>query len=258
MIPAYTMRFRSFVAITALFILLSSCRSTAPTATMQLTEAPVGFSIIDDSLGVDPEIEAMILPYRERLNMAINEVIGEAAGLLEKSDPESALGNMAADAMLKAANKLSSTPVDMALTNNGGLRVSIAPGPITVGEIFELMPFENMLAVLDLTGAQIDSLANQIAAVGGEPIAGFSFKIDENTASVSDIKVNNTPLNPSKTYRLVTSDYLANGGSRMAALWQPVKREDLNMLLRDSFIEHIREIGTVGTEIEGRISIVNQ
>ncbi len=239
-------------------VFASGCKTTSPVAEMQLADAPVSFSVIADSLEADPEIEAMVSPYRQRLAEAINEEIGQAAGLLEKSSPESALGNMAADAMLFSANKIASSPVDLAVTNNGGLRVSIAPGPITVGEIYELMPFENLMVVLELSGMQVDSLAQEIAANDGEPIAGFSFMIDQETSKATNVQVNNNPLDRDRTYRLVTSDYLANGGGGMTTLWRPINREDLNMLLRDAFIEYIRTTGTIHSDIDGRIKLSNQ
>ena len=239
------------------------CKSTQPATPLQIAEAPAGFSVIGDSLPADPGIDHLISPYRARLEQAINEVIGQTDVQLQKGGLESNLGNMAADAMLQQANKYASTPVDMALTNNGGLRVAIAPGPITVGEIFELMPFENTMVVLELSGAQVDSLAQQIAAAGGEPIAGFSFLIeekenDEEANRATNIQVNNAPLDLARTYRLVTSDYMANGGGRLSALWHPVNREDLNMLLRDAFIAYIRTTGTITTKPDGRISTHKQ
>lgn len=221
----------------------------------QVAPPTAGYTAISDALQADPTIEAIIAPYRQRLEAGVNEEIGTTTVHLQKGGLESGLGNMAADAMLQVANTLSGKPVDMALTNNGGLRVTISKGPITVGEIFELMPFENMMTVLDLSATQVDSLANQLAAARGEPIAGFSFTIDEATQKAHDILVNNQPLSADRTYRLVTSDYLANGGGRIAAIWQPLGREDLNMLLRDAFIEYIRGEGTISPAVEGRITL---
>ncbi len=120
------------------------------------------------------------------------------------------------------------------------------------------MPFENMMTVLSLTAVQVDTLAQQLARAGGEPIAGFSFKIDPTENRAIDIHVGDSPLDASKTYRLVTSDYLANGGGRISALWQPVAREDLNMLLRDAFIEYIRAKGTIDSQPDGRIVVIDQ
>lgn len=248
---------RSIVAFgITILMLFAGCTTSQPPPAQPLyvAEGTAGFSLVTDSLAPDPAVEALVEPYRQRLEEAITEVIGEAAIQLQKGGLESTLGNMASDAMLMVVNEVASKPVQMSLTNNGGLRVPIAPGPITVGKIFEVMPFENMMVVLEFSGAQIDTLAQQIASVGGEPIAGFSFRVNEETGTAHEIKVDGEALDPSATYRLVTSDYLANGGGRLPALWNAMGREDLNVLLRDSFIQYVRQTGRIAPEIEGRIA----
>ena len=236
-----------------LLLLLAGCKSSEPAVPYQIADAPAGYTPISDSLSADAEMEALIAPYRLRLEDAISEVIGQAEVQLQKGGLESTLGNMSAEAMLQVANRIASQPVDMALTNNGGLRVPIQKGPITVGKVFELMPFENMMVVLELTAAQVDTLARQLAAAGGEPIAGFAFSFDEETRVPAEIQVAGAPLDPARTYRLVTSDYLADGGGRIGVIWDPVAREDLNMLLRDAFIEYIRTTGSINPVLDGRI-----
>ena len=253
MIPTRQLLFSLLISICLL-----GCKSSEPAAPLFIEEVPTGFSAISDSIETDAEVEAIIAPYRERLQERITEVIGTATVQLQKGGLESSLGNMSADAMLEVVNNNTETPVDMALTNNGGLRVPISKGPITVGKIFELMPFENMMTVLSLSAVQVDTLAQQLARAGGEPIAGFSFMIDPTANRAVDIHVGDSPLDASRTYRLVTSDYLANGGGRIPALWQPVAREDLNMLLRDAFIEYIRAKGTIDSQPDGRIAVIDQ
>jgi len=186
----------------------------------------------------------------------IQQVIGEAAGIFSKAVPEGTLGNFAADAMLWAANSHLPAPAHMALTNNGGLRVPIGSGPITTGQMYELMPFENMLSVLVLTGSQVQELCNELAEKRGEPIAGFSFHIGfENDHRVArDIMVQGQPLEREEEYRLVTTDYLANGGESLSTLQSPVAREDLSILLRDAFIGYIRHLGVIEPKMEGRIT----
>ena len=80
--------------------------------------------------------------------------------------------------------------------------------------MFELMPFENMLSVLVLSGAQVQDLCDQLAEKRGEPIAGFSFRIESEgrprVAGTSSSAAK--PLDPDAEYRLVTNDYMANGG----------------------------------------------
>jgi 2',3'-cyclic-nucleotide 2'-phosphodiesterase (5'-nucleotidase family) len=221
-----------------------------------VVDAPVSFTVIADSLPEDAEVEAALAPFRARMGEEIKEVIGETADVLSKASPEGTLGNFATDAMLWAANEYGSEPVQMALTNNGGLRVPIGPGPITVGQMYELMPFENLLSVLTLSGAQLLTLCQQIAEDGGEPVAGFSFRIgrDGERRVAENILVAGQPLDLEGRYRLVTNDFLANGGGDMTPLHSPLARQDLPVLLRDAFIEYVKHVGVVYPEIEGRIT----
>ena len=247
---------RLFLALFLTGSLLAGCRSTQPESSSlleSLAASSVSYTETTDALPPDPEIESIIIPYRAELQTSIEEVIGEATGLLEKGRRyETTLGNMAADAMLDVINTKVDTQVDIALTNNGGLRVPIQEGPITVGKIFELMPFENTMVILEYDASGIDSLAQQIARSSGA-IAGLSFKVDTLTYTAFDIQVSNQPLDSEALYRVVTSDYLANGGGRITILRTPLNRVDLPLLLRDAFIEYIREKNTIVPTLDGRI-----
>lgn len=228
----------------------------APVSAATAVDATVGFSVVADSIPGDSATEALIRPYREAMGSRIEEVVGEAATDLAKGWPEGPLGNFAADALLWTANSRLEAPADMALMNNGGLRVPLSRGPITVGKMFELMPFENLVSILTLTGEQVLSLAQDIARRGGEPIAGFSFHIamEGGERVARDVLVGGEPPGPDSRYRLVTPDYLANGGDEISTLLEAVDREDYPLLVRDAFIDYLREIEVIRSRIEGRIT----
>ncbi len=219
-------------------------------------DSPTSFSAVNGSIQDDSRIEALVAPFRARMGEEIQQVIGEATGILSKAVPEGTLGNFAADAMLWAANSLIPAPAHMALTNNGGLRVPIGSGPITTGQMYELMPFENMLSILVLTGLQVQKLCNELAEKMGEPIAGFSFHIgvEDDHRVAQDIMVQGKPLDREAEYLLVTNDYLANGGESLSTLQSPVAREDLPVLLRDAFIDYVKHLGVIEPKMEGRIT----
>jgi 2',3'-cyclic-nucleotide 2'-phosphodiesterase (5'-nucleotidase family) len=218
-------------------------------------DATVSFTQVESHLSDDPTLEGLVSPYRARMAEEIQEVIGETTGMLSKAVPEGTLGNFATDAMLWAANRALTEPVAMALTNNGGLRVPIGPGPISVGQMFELMPFENMLSVLTLSGSQVEELCHQMAEKRGEPVSGFSFRIstEDGERIAQDILIGGQPLDQAGEYRLVTNDYMASGGDSFEVLLIPVSRQDLPILLRDAFIDYVRELGTIEPRLEGRI-----
>lgn len=239
-----------------LVLVLAGCGWRGATAgSWRVFQTPASFVVVADSLGEDPGMAALVAPFRGRLEGIMGEVIGEAAVPLAKGWPEGPLGNFAADALLWAARRRVGEGVDMALANNGGLRVPLSPGPITMGKIYELMPFENTVVLLTLRGDQVEELAQVIARRGGEPVAGLSLRIeDEGGRRVArDVRVGGKPVEEGHLYRLATSNFLAEGGDDFQVLTRAVEREDLPLLVRDAFVEFIREVGVLRFGIEGRI-----
>ena len=227
--------------------------SPPPTTPFTVREAPVDFTQIGDSIAPAPDIEAMIAPYREQLEEQLAVVLGHAEGDFSKDDPEGTLDNLVAEALLHAARRHAGDTVHVSLVNEGGLRVPLAAGPILMRHAYELLPFENFVVVLSLSGAQMEELADQVAATDGEPIAGWTMELDGDDAV--GVLVGGEPIDPDRTYRLATVDYLVNGGGDWSVLWEveAAAREDLDILIRAAFVEYLGEKGTVAPVLDGRI-----
>ncbi len=246
---------RSVLFLWALLLAFAS----ACGATRVRQEAPIDvvsaarYVVITDSLEDDPDLDALVAPFREVIGEQMSTVIGNATGEFVKAQPESSLGNLVADAMLDQIQALVATPVDVAVTNAGGLRVPIPAGPVPLGTIYELMPFENWLMVITLSATGMDSLAQQMARRRGEPTAGWSFLIDTEAQTASDIRVGGEPLQADRLYRIVTTDYLVSGGGGMPALQSPLQQEEIPVLLRDAIASYIREQGRIEPLRDGRL-----
>lgn len=239
----------------ALLLALAACAGPRPDAPLgpDLSPASITHTVVAEDLGADPEMEALVAPYREQLEREMREVIAEAAFEITKDRRwESPLGNLAADAMLVVAEEELGRSLDLAVGNAGGLRVPLSAGPVTRGNVFELMPFDNYIVVQTMTGVQVDTLAQQIARFGGEPVAGIAFRVSPERRAL-DIQVRGEPLDRTATYEVVTHNYLAYGGGDMPILWEPVDRRELPLPLRDAFIRYFRDLGTLAPEVEGRI-----
>jgi 2',3'-cyclic-nucleotide 2'-phosphodiesterase (5'-nucleotidase family) len=211
---------------------------------------------VSDSSGRSQKLEAMLAPYREEVDLRMNEVIGHASMDLDKKMPESTMGNFFADALLAMAREKYNRPVDAAVINHGGLRLNqLAAGPVTRGKIFELMPFDNLLILQELKGDVLQQFLDNTAARGGWPLAGITMKIRDKKAV--EVKVNGSPLDPSATYVLANSDYLANGGDNSDML-RPVPQIQNGYLMRDAFIDYIiklqREGRQISAQLENRVS----
>ena len=243
----------------ALMAPLGSCRAADEAlALAQIDEPVASYTVVRGDLAPDPEVEAIVQPYRSEYEAWAVEVVGQSAGEFTRGDPEATLDNLVADAILEAARRLSDRPVDMAMSNDGGLRADINEGPIYVSEVFQLMPFENTISVIDLTGHQVDSLAQQIARTGGEPVSGIRLLLSGDPARATDITVDGQPLQLDATYRLAVADYLVNGGGNWPQIWTPSGREDFTYLIRDAILEYVGARDQVTPSLDGRIRPENR
>ncbi|WP_257667999.1 5'-nucleotidase C-terminal domain-containing protein [Parapedobacter tibetensis] len=196
-------------------------------------------------------------PYKQQLEAEMNRVIGYADVSLTKpgNAPETLLGNFFADALLSEGRKLH-PDVDFSFGTKGGLRIELQQGDITIGHIFELMPFENELVILELSSQSVQQLAQFIASTGGQPTAGMRLKIKDGQAT--DIQIAGQPFDASRTYKLLTYDYLANGGDNLQGLDNPVKRTDLGNKVREALIAYVNGQTQAGkhinTQLDGRIT----
>ena len=130
----------------------------------------------------DTAILAMINPYKSSLDSEMNEIIGYSERYLTKELPEGLLNNLIADIVLVEAQRMIKEKgldikADISLLNNGGLRAPIPSGAITTRNIFELMPFDNQIFILELSGKNTKQLFNFIASSKGLPLAGAKMGI---------------------------------------------------------------------------------
>jgi 2',3'-cyclic-nucleotide 2'-phosphodiesterase (5'-nucleotidase family) len=252
---------KNTVKIALLFLLfLGACK---PTKTYLANERVTYHRMkASDTLTPDPSVEKLIQPYREKLEGTMNEVIGQAAQDLTHGLPEGLLGNWAVDMVHRQAEIYYGKKIDFTILNHSGLRIkSIPKGNITRSKIYELMPFENQITVLQGDGAAVEKLFQIIAAKGGWPISHATFEIHPSTQvpTAQNIVIGGEPLKSDKIYTFALPDYVANGGD--GTQLSKLKREDLNKLIRDAFIEGIQKDKTDGKQIDaqisGRIVIVN-
>jgi len=206
----------------------------------------------------DAEVKAMIAPYKKELDGQMQEVIAELATTLNKDLPESSMGNWVADAIHKKSEDYYGQAIDFSVSNYGGLRVpSLSAGPINVGQIFELMPFDNTLVVLTLDEATLMQLFDRMADYGGWPISNqVSYRIQNKKAV--DIRIHGKPIEAGRKYTMATSNFVANGGDNCFFLVDQPKVK-LGHLFRDALIAFAREETAEGrvlqAKTEGRVRV---
>ncbi|MBD3235248.1 MAG: hypothetical protein GF330_00905 [Candidatus Eisenbacteria bacterium] len=208
---------------------------------------------IDASLSSDPDVEALIAPYRSEFATRMSEVLASSPRPMRTDRPEGVLGALVADIMLERARREADVTVHAAVTNNGGLRTSWEAGPITLGLVYELMPFDNEIVLLRFTGRQILGLAGDLAAAGGEPVSGITFGLFDGVAR--EVEIAGAAPDPAADYWVATNDYLAGGGGHLEMLWAPQELRRTGVLLRDAIADALRARDEVPMPRMGRIRL---
>jgi 2',3'-cyclic-nucleotide 2'-phosphodiesterase (5'-nucleotidase family) len=209
-----------------------------------------------DTLAADESVLNYIAPFRDSLSVVMNEKVGYSANPMTKGLPESTLGNFVADACHAVAMNRCRTgaviPPDFTVLNSGGLRSALPAGVITRGNIYELMPFENGLVIVTMTSKGMQQLLRYIALRKGNPVSGIRMQLTDSSAQ--QVFINGIEINPSLEYRMVTSDYLANGGDNMTFL-KEMSSEALGIKVRDAILEYLqqKEGDTLRVSTDGRI-----
>lgn len=207
---------------------------------------------------VDSAMWKYLIPFRDSLNKTMQIVIGKSDSVLTKQQPEGTLGNFVADALLIQSRKELNAEIDFSIVNNGGIRIpSLPAGEITMGKIFELMPFDNAIALMEVRGKIVQQLVNKAAAKGGWPVAGMQYMIYKGTAE--QIYINGKKLDTLATYHFVCSDYIANGGDDCAFL-NSEKKIMSPILFRNLLINYILSLTAEGKTISEKLEqrVVNE
>ena len=201
---------------------------------------------------VSPETRIMVDKYKKQLDDQMNEIIGESAKTMRASAPQSLLTNLTSDVMRQAGETHSQQAVDFAVCNIGGHRSILAEGPITVGNLFEVYSFDNLLVVLELEGRFVKKLFEYYASDGGDGVSS-SVQLRINNKKIKSLLIGGKPVQDDQIYRVATLDYLADGNSGMTALTKATKTLNTGIPIRDIMIEYVRKCTAEGKKIDSEL-----
>ena len=201
----------------------------------------------------DRSYEAQLAPTKAALEKEMSVQLGYAPERLWVRGPECPMLNWATDALWEAAKKVYDGRVDIAIVNMGGMRCEWQQGPVTRSCVFELMPFDNRLVVLTLKGSDVLELCRSFVTYGGQGVAGLRMKAKG--GKLTEVKVDGKPVNPKSLYTVATSDYLSGGTDHMEALTHYVNYWNSDLLIRELYMDAVREQDTIRAAVDGRMDI---
>jgi 2',3'-cyclic-nucleotide 2'-phosphodiesterase (5'-nucleotidase family) len=215
-------------------------------------------NLIDASLPEDPELKKLIAPYRTRVD-ALSMPIGKLSGNLKKTGMGGgSLGNFVADAMRVIAQKKTGSAVKLAVINTSGLRKNdIAAGSLSSSDIFELLPFENALVTLDLTGEQLlRFMAMNVQRRNAQSGARIIYRNNPEKKQNEMVSLRlsdggaEREIDPQATYTIATIDYLVKRGGEYGILQEGKNLRPLGITMRDAVLEYVKAETAAGRVIK--------
>ncbi len=235
-------------------------RATGEIVTRTVTNLNVGHDV-----PIDPEMTALLAPYRELATPLANRVIGRVTADITRAGnlQESALGDVIADAQLAATSDPAYGGAVVAFMNPGGIRENLyyassvageGDGNVTYGEAFTVQPFSNILVTMTMTGAQIDALLEQQWTLANRMLQvsnGFTYDWSASAlpgSKVSNIRINGALIDPAGSYRITCNNFLAGGGDNFT-----VFKSGTDLLIGaidlDAFVDYFLDFYTQGLAV---------
>ncbi|MEV0597038.1 bifunctional metallophosphatase/5'-nucleotidase [Nonomuraea cavernae] len=234
--------------------------------------------VVTRTVTPDPEISAFVQTWKDRVAPVANKPVGTiSADLTNTATPsgESPLGNLIADGQLAATTTGGNAQI--ALMNPGGIRNSLnyagspageGDGVVTYGEAFAVQPFNNLMQVVTLTGAQLKTVLEQQFTGGPnnqaftkilQPSANLTYTYSRSAAwgaKVSDIRIDGTPVTDTQSIRVAANNFLVGGGDAFLAFTEgtDVWSGPLDI---DAFVEHLARNNPIAPPATNRITVVD-
>ena len=198
----------------------------------------------------------LVKPYADSVNKLMSIVIGYNDTKLEKKRQENTLGFFITDAYLEMARQRIDPKVDAAFMNSGGIRLPELPaGAVTQGNVFELMPFDNLMMLVKIKGSLLKQYLDTLAATEGVVQSGLTMRVVNKNAE--QIMVGAKPLDPNAEYTIVQSDYVVIN----SRLLRNLTGKTNGYLLRDAIIDYVKMLNSHGKKIAvsniDRVNYVN-
>jgi 5'-nucleotidase / UDP-sugar diphosphatase len=226
--------------------------------------------LLDASFAEAEDVAARVAELAGPIETLKRTEIAEIAAPIDGSrescrSRECEMGNAVTNSMLA---RIGDPSVTIAFTNGGGLRASLEAGMVTVGDVLTVLPFQNTLVTMQVSGATLlAALEHGVDGIedgaGRFPqVGGMRFRLDASVAPgegrVSEVEVATAggwePVDESATYRIVTNDFMAGGGDGYTMFEEDGQEVyDTAIDMAEALAEYLSANAPYSPSIEGRI-----
>jgi 2',3'-cyclic-nucleotide 2'-phosphodiesterase (5'-nucleotidase family) len=221
---------------TLFFIVLNAC-----TPALRVSDTKTSHHELK-SLKTDPEADRTISPYKDALQKEMTQVVANCDSALTRDGTEPTVGNFVLLAMEEFITNYDPAIAEncVLIMNRGGLRNNLPAGPVTKGHIFELMPFENEMVIVTITGDKLLEAVRYM--LRDKKILSHHLAVKARENVPEELLVHNAPFEANKNYSIVTTDYLAMGGDNCTFFKDPIAYRVTKLKLRDVLMQYCESL----------------
>ena len=203
---------------------------------------------------IDPKLAKYVAKKRAQMEKQMQVVIAHTDQELESFAPESPLSNFLTDILLNESSKYIKDTLfdnlDLSMLNFGGIRTSMPAGDVTVGDMYRITPFENYLTFIVLKGSELKKALGRFTNQFNAPYSGVAITYQNNRPT--QILVSGKPIEDGREYKLVTLNFIADGGDHLLEGVQYEKIEYTTTTFREFLILELKAVTARGEKVVGK------
>lgn len=203
---------------------------------------------------VDSKLAKYVDKKRRQMEKQMQVVVAHTDAELESYEPESPLSNFLTDILLDESSKYIKDAafdnIDVSMLNFGGIRTSMPKGDVTVGDLYRITPFDNYLTFIVLKGSELKKALGRFTDEFNAPYSGATIVYRDNRPT--EILVNGKPIEDGREYKLVTLNFISDGGDHLLECIQYEKIEYTTVTFREFLIAELKAMTARGEKVAGK------
>ena len=193
-------------------------------------------------------VAALVLDAQQKM-ARVKKVIAHSAQAMPNAKSENMLSRWCVDRLMESVQYMSGKKVHVGICNFGGIRLGMPEGEVILDDILSMFPFRNPIVYLELSGRQLRSIFESMAAGRFEAVGGVRIVV-ENKRLVS-VEIDGAPLDDEKVYGVATVSFLLNGGDGLNLSENALDIQLYDTFMRDVVLEYLENLQAAGKPVTG-------